>query len=40
MELPTPKLYQGVEDIDNFINRVFTFMSELEAKHNNSARMH
>ncbi|MFD0679427.1 MULTISPECIES: histidine phosphatase family protein [unclassified Paenibacillus] len=31
--VPDSRFYQGVEDVPNFIKRVFSFMHELKAKH-------
>lgn len=31
--IPDPNTYQGVEDINSFIKRVFNFMTELEASY-------
>ncbi|WNQ10959.1 histidine phosphatase family protein [Paenibacillus aurantius] len=30
--IPNPRLYKGVEDIQNFMKRVFEFMHQLQAK--------
>lgn len=32
---PDPTIYQGVEDVNSYVKRVFQFMSELEAMYSN-----
>jgi probable phosphoglycerate mutase len=34
--VPDSEFYKGVEEIPKFINRIFSFMNELKAKHGNS----
>lgn len=31
--IPDAKIYRGVEEVDGFVHRIFSFMHELQAKH-------
>ncbi|MFC4102599.1 histidine phosphatase family protein [Paenibacillus xanthanilyticus] len=36
--VPDAKIYKGVEEIPNFIHRIFSFLEELQARHGNSGK--